>query len=486
MNGSKRFQGTCLIFLIFFSLCPDTKVLADDGLKVVKTVFVVGAKKTKEWVIFREMTIQKGDSIHLKDLPAKIKRSEENIYNLALFNEVKIHERVLEDELHFIISVKERWYILGAPQLSVEERNTYDLVEALKRRDFRRLVYGMAVQWRNVSGRNETFTFDGQLGFSKRLNIDFFRPALFRKANIDFRLGVHYVSEREVILGTDSAAPQWRRVELEPLQRSFEGYIGGRKRFSIYQSLYAELSYKNVQLSDSLYAFEPGGKIAPYITQSDGREYYPSLRLLFSDDHRDIKSFPLEGYKYQLFLRLAGGISRLSSLSMTKMGATWAHHIPLGKRWNFSYGFHNALILGDSIPFFEKNFVGINRTDFIGSSTELRGYERYALSGTFVNMNKAEVKFAIIPRQIVHLPYIPSAKFQDTPVGLYLTAFIDTGYILDESFNNQDQFLRNTFLTGYGMGINILGFYDLLFRLEYSRNHLNQGGIYFHATVPIK
>ncbi|MCB0840459.1 MAG: hypothetical protein KDD99_27525, partial [Bacteroidetes bacterium] len=119
-------------------------------------------------------------------------------------------------------------------------------------------------------------------------------------------------------------------------------------------------------------------------------------------------------------------------------------------------------------------------------STELRGYEKYALSGTFVNMNKAEIKFAIIPRQIVHLDYIPSPKFQDTPIGLYLSGFIDTGYILDRSFNNHDQFLRNTFLTGYGLGLHIIGFYDVLLRMEYSRNHLNQGGIYFHATVPIK
>jgi hypothetical protein len=32
----------------------------------------------------------------------------------------------------------------------------------------------------------------------------------------------------------------------------------------------------------------------------------------------------------------------------------------------------------------------------------------------------------------------------------------------------------------------VRGFYDNLLRVEYSRNHLNQGGIYIHGTVSIK
>ena len=47
-------------------------------------------------------------------------------------------------------------------------------------------------------------------------------------------------------------------------------------------------------------------------------------------------------------------------------------------------------------------------------------------------------------------------------------------------------YLKNQLLTGYGIGLNIIGFYDNLLRLEYSRNHLNQGGVYIHASVPIK
>lgn len=470
--------------LFFLFMLVPAFFFAQDSV-TVETITIIGTKKTKDWVIEREMTFRKGELVALSQLDAGIERSEDNIYNLALFNEVRIMPQIIGNDLHLVVTVKERWYLLGAPILGVEERNTYDLVNALGRLDFRRLVYGLSLSWRNVSGRNETLTFDGQLGFSKRLRVDFFRPALFRKANIDGRIGLAYVNEHEVIIGTEEGVPQWRRVESEPFQLSWLGYIGIRKRFSLYQSLYAELSYQTYTFSDSLNSFQINGDLPRYITGTDGREYYPSLILNFSDDRRDIKSFPLKGYKYQLLFRYAGPRS-VSSTSFIKLGGTLAHHIPLGKRWNFAWGTHNILALGDSIPFFAKNFVGISRTEFAGVSTNLRGYEPYAIAGTFVNMNKAEVKFAIIPRQIMHFGDIPFRRFQDASVGLYLTGFVDTGYILDDSFNNQDNMFKNRLLTGYGVGLNMIGFYDVLLRIEYSRNHLNQGGIYLNTTVQIK
>ncbi|MEZ4777019.1 MAG: POTRA domain-containing protein [Bacteroidia bacterium] len=471
-----------VFLLLSFSL---SNIFSQDLLKI-SGITVIGTQKTKDWVVLRELTFHIGDTLSARSLESKIERSEQNIYNLGLFNEVKIMPQPIGADIHIIITVKERWYLLGAPILGVEERNTYDLVQALGRRDFRRLVYGLSLSWRNVSGRNETLTFDGQLGFSKRIYVDFFRPALFRKANIDGRIGLRYIDEKEIIIGTEAGNVQWRRVSQEPFQLSWEGLLGARKRFSLYQNLYAEISYQTFSFSDSLYQFQLNGGDARYITQNNGREFFPSLILTFSDDRRDIKSFPLKGYKYQLLFRYVGPKGNFASTSFYKIGATWAHHIPLGRRWNFAYGTHNMLAVGDSIPFFAKNFVGISRSEFAGVSTNLRGYEPYAIDGTFVNMNKAEVKFAVIPRQTLHFGDIPMQRFQDTAVGMYLTAFVDTGYILDESFNNQDQYLKGKFLTGYGVGLNIIGFYDILLRVEYSRNHLNQGGIYLNTTVQIK
>ena len=180
------------------------------------------------------------------------------------------------------------------------------------------------------------------------------------------------------------------------------------------------------------------------------------------------------------------GLGLLSSTDFTKVGFTWAHHLPLSTRWNFSYGTHNIWTLGKYVPWFEKSVVGIRRSEFPGVGYNLRGYERYAIDGSFVNMTKAELKYAVFPIRTITISEIPWERFRSFPLGVYLSAYFDAGYVRDETFSNEDNYLKNQLLGGYGIGLNIIGFYDNLLRIEYSRNHLNEGGFYFHATIPIK
>ena len=471
---------TALLTLLFVS----TLVRAQESV-VLSTISILGAEKTKDWVILRELTFVRGDTLLRDQLEGILDRSRQNVYNLGLFNEVEMEQIQIEDQLHLIIKVKERWYLLGYPILRFEERNTFDIIQAIRQTNFRRLVYGAALQWRNFTGRNETLTLTGQLGFSKRFAVDLLRPALFRKANTDFRIGFRYSNEKEIIIGTDAGRVQWKAIEQEPFRISHEAYLGLRKRISIYQNLYAEISFKNILFSDSLYAINPGGEQLRLISRTDGRAWYPGFILQYSEDRRDLKSFPLKGFKYQLFFRRAG-LKGLSSNQFSKLGATWAHHLPISEKWNFAYGFHHIYTFGDTIPWFEKNFIGFNRSEFTGLSTNLRGYEPYVIDGTYLGMNKLEIKYALIPYQIIHLDYVSLPKFQDVPVGLYLSGFLDTAYISDKSFNNQDKTFKNKWLIGYGIGLNVIGIYDLLLRIEYARNHLGQGGIFLNGSVSIK
>ncbi len=452
---------------------------------IVETIGILGADKTRHTVILNELTFVKGDTIHSKNLAQILERSRNNVYNLGLFNDVTIDHYLIKDRLQFIITVKERWYIYGSPYLQVEERNSYDLVNTLLQGDFHRLVYGASLEWRNLTGRNETLTFFGQLGFSQRLSLGFRRPSL-RRNGLDHRIGIRYINQHEVIIGTEMATAQWRRVEQEPLQRSWEWYLSSRKRMGLYKALTAELHFQHYRFSDSLYAFSLEGGPPATLTSDTGLEYYPTLLLKYAEDRRDYQSFPLSGWKYQFMSSLSGGPITLATTSFAKLGATWAHHLPVGDRWNFAYGTQHLLTLGDSLPFFAKSFLGINRTEFVGVSTNLRGYEPYALASTYMGLVKTEWKYALIPRQIVQMEQIPLPKFQDLQLGLYLSTFFDAAYLRDDSFSGADQRFKNQLLYGYGVGINMIGLYDVLLRVEYSRNHLRQGGIYLHADLQIK
>ncbi|MEL6252455.1 MAG: POTRA domain-containing protein, partial [Bacteroidota bacterium] len=258
-------------------------LMADNPVKVM-TLAIIGAEKTKSWVVLRELNFKRGDIIELEDVEARLEKSRQNIYNLGLFNDVQMKAQVIGDQLHVIIEVKERWFVFGAPILRLEERNSYDIVNTIRERNFRRLVYGMNVSWRNITGRNETLTFSGQLGFSKRLRVNFLRPAMFRKSNVDLRMGYRFINEKEIIVGTEEGQVQWRGTESEPFQVSHEPFIAFQKRISLYENLYFEFNYKWLSFSDSLYVLEIDPSRNNFITELDGKEAYPSFILQYSVD----------------------------------------------------------------------------------------------------------------------------------------------------------------------------------------------------------
>lgn len=467
--------------LLCFSLLSLTLSFAQsqgNDIITVRQIAILGNDKTKPQVILREMTLAEGDTISRKYLKAKLEKSRQNIFNLAIFNEVKLQPELVADQLYLIITVKERWYIFPIPNLDLEERNTYDI---LKNQNLHRLIYGMNLQWKNVTGRNEIINFYGQLGFSQRFYIDVERPAIIPKPFIDLIIKGRYIREPEIIYGTSDARAQWGETTTEPLRKTNSLSVGLRRRFGdVRKSLLLELGYYDFQFADSLAVFNP-----EFIPLSGTRLNYPALVVTFSNDQRDYKSFPLEGFKYQLLFRQVG-LAGWGSTTFTKLGASWAHHLPLNERWNFAYGTHLMMTRGRNVPFFEKNFIGYRTGEFRGISYAVRGYDPYTIDGSFLNMTKMELKYALLPLQQVTFKEIPFPKFQTFPLGIYLTAFSDFGYVRDDSFNNSDQFLKNQLLAGYGVGLNIIGFYDNLLRIELTRNHLNQTGIYFHGLVSIK
>ncbi len=456
---------------------------------ILSDIKVEGNKRTRPEIILREMTVKDGDTIPETERETIFDRNEQNIYNLGLFNLVDIIGKPDSvGNLSLLITVKERWYFFVTPGLVVEERNSYDVLQKLKSNldlplnewQFPRFSYQMTLMWRNMTGRNERWWFSGQLGFSQRFQTEYFYPWLFPKHRIDFFSGVKYVAQKQIIYNTDSARVQWGGLNHEPLQTTYQFYSGIRKRFNPFNSLHAQISYNYIHLHDSILHFNP-----KYVTNTDGNEHYPSLLIGYSHDTRDIRSFPLKGMRYRFLARFTGYLPG-SSTSFTKIGVTYAHYIPLRKKWFFSYGSQNVLTFGKIIPYFEKNFIWIDKDDFPDFYNDIRGYESYAVDAMTMTINKAEIKYALVPRRMIHVKKIPFKKFQDMPIGIYLAGFFDSAYVWDYSFNNQDNYLKNQLLYGYGIGVHVISIYDLMGRFEVSRNHFGAIHLNVHAMVPIK
>lgn len=470
-----------LLFWIYTPL-----LLLSQSVKI-ESIKIEGNKHTKNSVILREMTIQAYDTIPKFLVSAVLKRNQQNIYNLGLFNNVTLIPEWQKDStlMQLVVHVKERWYIFPAGNVVLEERNSRDVLDKLLDKETRlkvldRLSVSGSLYWQNMTGHNETLWFLAQLGFSKQFYLYYGYPWLFPKQKIDGYAGLKYIEQKELIYGTQNGKVQWGKVHHEPLRTTIGGYFGIRKRFDLFHSVTVRASYSYYRVADSMKYFNP-----VYSTNVQKIDHYPSLSIEYVHDIRDIKVYPSKGHRFRAMERIYGFFPN-STASFTKVGLTWAHFIPLSKRWNFAYGSENALIVGQRVPFFEKVFIWLDADDFNDFSPQLRGYESYAIGGSFMTLNKAELRFAVLPRRIIHLKFIPLKRFQDLPIGIYMTGFCDTAYLYDYTTSNQDQYLTNRLLYGYGTGLNVLGFYDSVMRLELSRNHFGKVAINIHATIAIK
>ena len=74
---------------------------------------------------------------------------------------------------------------------------------------------------------------------------------------------------------------------------------------------------------------------------------------------------------------------------------------------------------------------------------------------------------------------MPLENFKKMPSRLFLATFTDIGQVNNPHYQADNQ-LPSNWLVGYGVGLNLVLYYDKVFRLEYSRNLLGEGGIFLH------
>lgn len=428
-----------------------------------------GLKRTRPQLLERVMTLQAGDSLPAADLAKALATDQQNIYNLSLFTVVTVTADTTVRPLVVRVAVQERWYVWPQPYVSLEER-TFN--EWWADKDLDRLVYGLGLTWQNVSGWNDNLYVYAQNGYSRRVTAQFYRPFLFAKPQIDGTFSFYYVNNKEIGYNTVDGFLQLARLRENRMRHSYTLQATFGKRFTARDQLQLTGGYQYFRLHDSIRYFNDR-----YLTDGATVEQYPFVTLSYQNDQRDMRSFPLSGYKYSAFFKQLG-LPGVGTSSFSKVGLSFSHHIALSKRWNFAYGTQNYFLLGRKVPYYDKFFLGFG--------SFLRGFEPYVIDGSFVNLTKAEWKFGIIPRQFIHLKWLPLRRFRDFPLGLYISAYVDGGYVRDRTFNNLDPSLKNRALVGYGVGLNLFSIYDSLWRLEYSRTNLGNAGIYISTLVSIQ
>ena len=82
----------------------------------VRNIVIKGNKKTKDYIILRELDFEPGDSILIVNMEEQLQKARDRVYNTTLFIEVKVTPEIISASAFDIyVTVKERWYIFPNP-----------------------------------------------------------------------------------------------------------------------------------------------------------------------------------------------------------------------------------------------------------------------------------------------------------------------------------------------------------------------------------
>ena len=106
----------------------------------------------------------------------------------------------------------------------------------------------------------------------------------------------------------------------------------------------------------------------------------------------------------------------------------------------------------------------------------LRGLEKYVIDGVGSYMVRNTVRKQLFKFNVS--PPISSRSHDKIPFVFYAKASADYGYAYNKVFQYNSLVNRNLYTVG--IGIDVLTFYDVVLRFDYSFNQLGQNGLFLH------
>ncbi|MBZ5857872.1 POTRA domain-containing protein [Flavihumibacter profundi] len=433
---------------------------------VVGIIYVSGNIRTKDYIVKREMPFQEGDSISLTELVSKFKLAKELLFNTHLFNEVIVSLKSFRGYMVDVqVDVKERWYIFPIPYIKPVDRNLQTW--ASKGYSFERLDVGAKFTHYNTTGRNDHLRLWLITGYSRQIQAAYEQPFADKTLKKGYGLNFGYIAQKEVnaltvndqqfFLKSDSLPDAGHFLQEQWAASAQYTYRPGLKtRYSF------KVGYNFNRVDSAVLAVNP-----TYLSISGkGKVMYPEFVYAINYVDVDYVAYPIRGQMAEGTLARAG---------FGKDIDLWAIYLKGLKAWelkwksSYSIQFNGILRVPFDQPFSQQRIFGYG--DFY-----LRGLEKYVVDGVAGVMVRNTLRRDLF-NYILRLP-VKSGSHDRIPFHFYAKAFSDFGYSYNK--NNTENYLPNRFLYTAGAGLDIVTFYDVVLRFEYSFNQLGQKGLYFH------
>jgi len=452
-----------------------SSLLKDSTRKIhVKDIVVTGARKTRIYIVLREVPLKKGDSVLPSNLEAELQLARQQVYNTTLFTDVQIIADVLQNnEMIIRVNLKEHWYIYPVPQFQLVDRN-FNVWAKTYHYSFDRVNYGIKFVHYNLTGRKDPLRIYLLNGYSRNISFSYTAPYSNKSLSEGFTVAGGYTQNREIAYGTSSKNAQLfypadsaTKARSEFVRNSWYlsgGYIIRKGLFK--RHIFAG-GYIYLKVADSVVTkYNPNYFGAPVTSRG-----YPELMYTYQYANLDNVLYALKGTA-AYFAVTKRGFGLTGGMNMLSLEGGFNKYYPLGKKWYASWQASGKI----KLPF-EQSYI--NQRGLGYNENYLRGLEYYVIDGVVTGLLRTTLKKKLysfnIPVPFKFLHRIATS----IPFTFYGKTYADIGYAYTKK--KYDTYLNNRFLYSGGFGLDILTLYDVNIRIEYSFNQLNERGFFFHS-----
>ena len=462
-------QGTNLLHSQDLPSVPDQ---IPDSV-TVNNIFVVGNEKTQRNVILREMDIVPGKSYSWNEFTGMDNGDQIKIYNLQLFTNATITPLFIgPGEIELLVSVKERWYVIPSIIFSLADRN-FSEWWINQGRDFSRVNYGLKLNHNNVAGRNEKLRISGQLGFTQAFDLNYIKPYIDKEQLHGLSARFTFLSNKTIpVRSANNRQVFYSNPEENVLRKNLNSSLTYSYRGSFYNFHYLIFGFNKTSIHPDVLEQNPNYFLHQAL---DLRYFYAAYN--FKHDRRNSVAYATEGDLLNVGLNRYGLFTN-DDVNETEISILANKYFPLNYKFHFVTGVSVSSYLSPTQPYTMVRGIGYN-PDFI------RGFEVNVIEGQQTLVHKNSLRYELFNINYDISAVMPLEEFSSFPIRAYLSANFDHGHVKDRNRLPENAALTNSYLYGYGLGVDLVTFYDQVLRFEYSINSQGTGNFFINVSAPL-
>ncbi len=452
----------------FILFCQMSYVQCFANLIVVHEVKIIGNIRTKEKIIFREMSIKAGDTLQTENLSNLLEADRKKIFNTNLFVTVKVTSQTIDNQqVDVTVEVKERLFFVALPVFYLADRNFNEWWYE-RNHDLRRTIYGVYGKHSNLTGNNDQLKIRAEAGFIPNFEIAYSTPYLDKTLQTTLLVGAFYGINKTMVYRTDKDKFVFKESEKRQRER-LNFYAVVSRRTGFFQNQLLQLSYQQIQIADTIARLNPN-----YFLNGRTQQKYFLLNYAYIYDRRDNRQYALKGYRVS-FDATKSGLLPSDNINLFSLSASYSHFFKIRGKFYANYSLRGRASFPEKQPFLQTQGLGY-RNDLV------RGYELYVIDGQSYGLLKTNAKYQLFDRVFDLKRFLKVRQFNTLPVAAYLNAFLDVGYARNNFPKLNNTILGNRELVGGGIGLDVVSWYNVVGRLNYSINGLSEKRFFLNLS----